>query len=132
MRKLDHMGVRHLIREEVLREERRRLDEGWLEILGDVGMQVLNSSAGRKMAAKALHGLAAIVLIPSKMDEQEAAKKSKVLGTIVSIGKSVGGLTQLATALEAVAKMLENMSDEEAQQVAGAAQSLKKGMSGSQ
>jgi hypothetical protein len=126
------MGVRHLIREEVLREEQRRLDEGWLEILGDVGMQVLNSGAGRKMSAKALRGLAAIVLIPTKMDEQDTVKKSKALATLVSIGKSVGGLTQLASALEASAKMLESMTDEEAKQVAGAAQSLRKGMSGGQ
>lgn len=107
-------------------EERRRLDEGWLEILGDVGMQVVNSPTGRKVAAKALRGMASIVLIPTKMDEKQVAKQSQALATIVSLGKSVGGLTQLASALEGAAKMLESMSDEDAKQVLGVAQQMRK------
>lgn len=126
MRRLDHAEIRVMIKEEAMLEERRRLDEGWLEILGDVGMQVVNSPTGRKVAAKALRGMASIVLIPTKMDEKQVAKQSQALATIVSLGKSVGGLTQLASALEGAAKMLESMSDEDAKQVLGVAQQMRK------
>ena len=127
--------IRRIISEEVVREQRRRLDEGWLETLGDIGLKVIMSGAGRKMAASACRGLATVVILPTKMDDavfnaigtdkQNTARK--VVGTITDVAGTMGGLIPLAKVLEACAKWLEGMTDEDAASLQGAAQVIAKG-----
>ena len=125
--------IRRIISEEVARD-RRRLDEGWLAELGDLGMKVIMSGAGRKMAASALRGLATVVILPTKMDDavfntigadkQNSARK--VAGTITDVAGTMGGLLPLAKVLETCAKWLEGMTDEDAASLQSAAQIIAK------
>lgn len=130
--------IRRIIFEEVVREQ-RRLDEGWMETLGDIGLKVIMSGAGRKMAASACRGLATVVILPTKMDDavfnaigadkQNVARK--VAGTITDVAGTMGGLIPLAKVLEACAKWLEGMTDADAASLQSAAQVVAKNAKGS-
>lgn len=96
------------------------IEEGWKEILGDVGLQVIASGPGRKLAAKALHGVASVILVPTKLNNKDAGVFSK----LAQAASSLGGFETAARGIEAMAQALEAMSDDDAAMMTKAIQSL--------
>lgn len=116
-----------VLREFIRKSNNETLNEadGWLGILGDIGMKLIASDTGRKFGAKALRGMASIVLIPSKMDPKELEQKSPTLASLVNVANSVGGFEKLAAALEGSAKALESMTDEDAKSISDMTQKMR-------
>lgn len=121
MRRLDRFHLRTLIHEEAVRSA-SRLDEGWLELLGDVGMRAIMTGPGRKAAAGALRGVASVLILPTKIDDailnavgaDKQGKLRQVAGALTDVSATIGGLIPAAKVLEGLAKFLEGMSDEQA------------------
>ena len=131
MRRVTRQDVRRLLQEEAIREERRRLDEAWLEILGDVGMAVLKTAGGRKVAAQTLRGLASLAVLPTKVDDAVMGKVDDKSGvarkSVAALNQAVsllsGGLVA-AKGLQALADWLEGLDDAGAASVQRAAQAV--------